>query len=117
MYPAAAARWEWQEHTAARADLRGHARVETVDCEEDADARMARMVSIMREIGIGDKALSCGVLVRTNQEMLEIADYLREQGFRVIEDGTRKPAQDNQLGVALHQRLRWLLDPTDSFAA
>ena len=117
MYPAAAARWEWQEHTAARADLRGHARVETVDCEEDADARMARMVSIMREIGIGDKALSCGVLVRTNQEMLEIADYLREQGFRVIEDGTREPAQDNPLGVALHQLLRWLADPADSFAA
>ena len=117
MYPAAAARWEWQEHTSARVDLRGHARVETVDCEEDADARLARMASIMHEIGIGTKALSCGVLVRTNQEMLDVADYLREEGFHVIEDGIRKPAQDNPLGVVLHQLLRWLADPADSFAS
>jgi ATP-dependent exoDNAse (exonuclease V) beta subunit len=116
MYPTAAARWEWQEHTAARVDLRGHARVETIDCEDD-DARLARMAELMHEIGIGTKALSCGVLVRTNQEMLDVADYLREEGFRVIEDGIRKPAQDNPLGVVLHQLLRWLADPADSFAS
>lgn len=117
MYPTAATRWEWQDHTAAQVDLRGHARVETVDCKDEDDARLIRMAALMREIGIGTKSLSCGVLVRTNQEMLDVADFLREEGFRVIEDGIRKPAQDNPLGVALHQFLRWLADPADSFAA
>lgn len=117
MYPTAATRWEWQDHTAARVNLRGHTRVETVDCQDDGDARLVRMAALMREIGIGTKSLSCGVLVRTNQEMLDVADFLREEGFRVIEDGIRKPAQDNPLGVALHQLLRWLADPADTFAA
>jgi ATP-dependent exoDNAse (exonuclease V) beta subunit len=116
LYGAAAQRWEWEDHIAAKKELRGHARVECIQENEDKDARLQRMVAILKEIGIPEKKLSCGVLVRTNKELLEVADYLRREGFPVIEEGQRAPAQDNPIGVTLLQLLRWLADPADSYA-
>lgn len=116
LYGAATQRWEWEDHLAAKQDLRGHARVECIEENEDGDARLLRMVEIFHEIGILQKNLSCGVLVRTNAELIEVADYLRHAGFTVIEEGQRMPAADNPIGVTVWQLLRWLADPSDSFA-
>lgn len=116
LYPTAARRWEWEDHIPAKTSLRGHARVECIEENEDKDARLLRLVAILHEVGIGRKALSCGVLVRTNAELTRVADFLRHHGFRVIEEGQRAPARDNPIGVTIHQCLRWLADPSDSFA-
>jgi superfamily I DNA/RNA helicase len=114
-YGKAALRWQWDDHISAKPGLRGHARVECVEETEDAD-RMTRMTTILREIGVGEKPLSCGVLVRTNKEQNEVADHLRAAGFRVIEDGVRKPCEDNPIGVTVLQLMRWLADPADRFS-
>ncbi len=118
LFGAAAERWQWQEHVAA-APLqaparRGEARVEVV--EGKWDERLARLTELLGELGIGQRALSCGVLVRNNDKVRAVTDALREAGFEVIEEGRREPAKDNPVGVALWHLLKWLADPADAFA-
>lgn len=116
LYGDAARRWEWQDHIAARSDTRGHSRVECVEENEDKNARLQRMLELLEKVGIKRRKLSCGVLVRTNAELIEVADFLRENGYRVIEEGQREPAKDHQLGVTIWHLLKWLADPSDGFA-
>jgi ATP-dependent helicase/nuclease subunit A len=116
LYGKAAERWEWQDHIAAKEDLRGHARVECITENEEKNARLQRMVKLLEEIDIKNRKLSCGILVRTNAELIEVADFLREHNYRVIEEGQRQPAKDHPLGVAIWHLLKWLADPADSFA-
>ncbi|MCW1885680.1 UvrD-helicase domain-containing protein [Luteolibacter flavescens] len=107
-----ARRWQWEEHVSARPGVTGEARVEVVP----KDDRDARLVELLREIGIGEKNLTCGVLVRTNDQVRAAAALLREHGFDVIEEGRRQPVADNAPGVALFHLIRWLADPNDAFA-
>jgi ATP-dependent helicase/nuclease subunit A len=109
-----AARWPWEEHKTARPKLTGEARVELV--EGDDEARMRRMVVLLKELGIGERKLTCGVLVRANKDVREVADRLRAEGFDVIEEGRRQPVEDNPVGVAMYHLVRWLADPADGFA-
>lgn len=106
----------WENHVAAKslssADKAGHARVEIVDGEELKE----RVVSQLRHLGIGKKELSCGILVSKNDEVREWADALREEGFQVVEEGVRQPGRDHPVGVMIWQLLRWLADPSDTFA-
>ncbi|MCH1922629.1 hypothetical protein L9G15_24770, partial [Shewanella sp. A3A] len=74
------------------------------------------MVELLRDIGIGEKNLTCGVLVRTNDQVRAAAALLREHGFDFIEEGRRQPGADNAPGVALVHLIRWLADPNDAFA-
>lgn len=110
----AAGRWQWEEHVAARGGLAGEARVEMVGREKED--RHERLVALLEELGVRDKQLSCGVLVRTNAQVREIAERLRCEGFDVIEEGIRRPTEDNPAGVALLHLVRWLADPADGFA-
>lgn len=107
-----ARRWPWEEHVSAKPQVSGESRVEVV-AKEDRDERL---VALLREIGIGERNLTCGVLVRTNKQVREVASLLREQGFDVIEEGRRQPVADNAPGVALLHLVRWLADPADAFA-
>lgn len=107
-----ARRWPWEEHVSAKPRLTGEARVEIVA----KDDRETRLVELLREIGIGGKDLTCGVLVRTNTQVRATAALLREHGFDVIEEGRRQPVADNAPGVALLHLIRWLADPNDAFA-
>ena len=109
-----ASRWPWENHEAARKGVEGESRVEVVPGK--SEERYDRMVELMHEIGIGKRELSCGVLVRTNDQLRAVAERLREEGFDVIEEGTRKPTVDNPVGVALSQLIAWLADPADDFA-
>lgn len=108
--------WPWEEHVSAKKltapDKAGHARVEIVPKEEKTE----RVVQLLRELGIGEKQLSCGILVPKNDRVTEWADTLREAGFQVIEEGAREPAKDHPVGVMIWQLLRWLADPSDGFA-
>ncbi len=118
LFGEAAGRWQWQEHVAApplqAAARRGEARVEVVAGKWEE--RLARLAELLGELGIGQRALSCGVLVRNNDKVRAVADALREAGFEVIEEGRREPAKDNPVGVALWHLLKWLADPADGFA-
>ena len=105
-------RWLWEEHVSAKPHLTGEARVEVVAKDDRED----RLVGLLREIGIGQKNLTCGVLVRTNAQVRATAALLREHGFDVIEEGRRQPVADNAPGVALFHLIRWLADPNDAFA-
>ena len=118
LFGEAAQRWVWQEHVAAaplRAPAkRGEARVEVV-AGKWAE-RLERLAGVLGELGVGRRAISCGVLVRNNKQVREAADHLRAAGFDVIEEGRREPAKDNPVGIVLGHLLKWLADPGDGFA-
>jgi ATP-dependent helicase/nuclease subunit A len=107
-----AERWVWETHVSAKPDVMGEARVEIVPKEE----KEQRLVDLLQVLGIGERALTCGVLVRTNAQVQAVAALLRENGFDVIEEGRRHPVEDNPVGVALFHLIRWLADPADSYA-
>jgi len=93
---------------------RGEARVEVV--EGKWEERLERLGSLLEELGIGSRPLTCGVLVRSNSLVRKVADDLRTRGFDVIEEGRREPAKDNPVGIALGHLLKWLANPADAFA-
>lgn len=105
-------RWEWDTHLSAKPSLTGESRVEVIREEDKND----RLLQLLEEIGVGKRELTCGILVRTNEQVRAIATLLRSHHIDVIEEGRRKPAQDNPVGVALAHLVRWLADPADRFA-
>lgn len=112
-----AAKWQWEEHFPAPplqgSSKRGHARVEVVG---DWDERLERMVEILHELEVGRRSMTCGILLRGNQQVREVSDFLRTRGFDVIEEGRREPANDNPVGIAVSHLLKWLADPSDIFS-
>lgn len=127
-------RWVWDDHHSApklcNPTFAGEACVELFDMLERAvneddeeaesstssDPRVARMIERMRQLGIGEKDLTCAVLVRRNKEGRKIADLLRVEGFDVVLDGVRHPAKDHPVGVVALQWIRWLANPGDTHA-
>lgn len=111
------ARWEWQDHFPAKPltnpQKRGQARVEVVG---DWDERLERVGEILHELGVGQRAMTCGILLRGNEKVRQVADDLRARGFDVIEEGRREPGKDNPVGIFITHLLKWLADPADSFA-
>ena len=110
-------RWDWRDHVSAeplKADKhRGEARVEIVG---DFDERLARLVGILTENGVGERAMTCGVLLRGNDKVRRVADELRAHGFDVIEEGRRLPSKDNPVGIVISHLLQWLADPANAFS-
>ncbi|MCU0750217.1 MAG: UvrD-helicase domain-containing protein [Akkermansiaceae bacterium] len=110
-------RWVWENHfpaaPLAKPSKSGTARVEMVG---DWEERLDRMVEILNEIGVGKRAMTCGILVRGNKQVREVTDFLRSHDFDVIEEGRREPAKDNPVGIAISHLLNWLADPADPFS-
>lgn len=108
--------WDWEEHVSANPlaapGRAGHARVEIVDKDE----KTGKVIERLHELGVGRKAISCGILVTSNKDVREWADVLRGEGFQVVEEGAREPGKDHPVGVMIWQLLRWLADPSDGFA-
>lgn len=117
LFGVAATRWDWQDHfpatPLATPDKRGQARVEMVG---DWDQRVERLAEILHDLGVGTRAMTCGVLLRGNEKARQVADELRARGFDVIEEGRRLPGQDNPIGVFITNLLKWVADPADAFA-
>ncbi len=109
-------RWQWEEHVSApplsAPEKAGHARVEIVE----KDRKQEAVIELLKDLEIGRKQLACGMLVRTNKQVGEWADALRNEGFDVVEEGAREPAKDHPVGVMIWHFLRWLADPSDDFA-
>lgn len=118
MFGEVAAQWQWKDHHSAQPlqqfNKRGEARVEVV--EGNWEDRLERLGDLLEELGVGKRAITCGVLVRNNDTVREISDELRARGFDVIEEGKRQPARDHPVGIALSHLLKWLADPADVFA-
>lgn len=116
LFGAVAARWDWENHVSAeplrRPGNAGHAKVEVMD----KDDKPERLIALLKELGVGQKRISCGVLVQTNEKVKALADELRAAGFQVVEEGAREPGKDHPVGVMVVQLLRWLADPADRFA-
>ena len=110
-------RWQWEPHVSAthlqNPSKSGEARVQVVG---DWDARQQRTLEILRELGIGEKQMTCGVLLRDNKKAREMADFLRNHHFDVVLDGSRKPATDSPVGWLILQTLRWLANPANTMA-
>ncbi len=110
--------WVWQKHFSAApltaSEKRGEARVEVV--EGKWEERLDRLESLLLELGVGERPMTCGVLVRSNSQVRKVADQLRAAGFDVIEEGRREPSKDNPVGIALGHLLKWLANPADTFA-
>lgn len=117
LFGATADRWEWEKHVSAaplaEPEKAGYGRVEIVP--EDGE-KTERVIGLLGDLGVGEKKLSCGVLVETNKHVGEWADALRAAGFQVVEEGAREPGKDHPVGVMVWQLLRWLADPSDDFA-
>lgn len=113
-------RWQWEEHFSATplADpgKRGEARVEVIDPKDETVEPGDRLAALLEELGVGRRPMTCGILVRSNSKVREIADNLRARGFDVIEEGRREPAKDNPVGIALCHLLKWLANPADAYS-
>jgi len=118
LFGQAAEKWQWQDHESAppltRESKRGEARVEVV--EGKWEERLERLDGLLGELGVGEREMTCGILVRSNAMVKKVADELRAKGFDVIEEGRREPAKDNPVGIALAHLLKWLANPADAFA-
>ena len=118
LFGSAADRWDCPEHFPAARLLdpnkRGEVRVEVV--EGKWEERLERLGSLLEDLGVGKREMTCGILVRSNAKVKEIADDLRAKGFDVIEEGKREPSKDNPVGIALGHLLKWLANPADMYA-
>lgn len=107
-----ASKWEWHDHVSSNPSLTGEGKVVEVAKDDEGEALVAQL----RELGIGEKKLSCGVLVRTGNLVKQYAELLRAEGFDVIEAGERTPGEDHAVGVAIVNLLEWVADPANEFA-
>jgi ATP-dependent helicase/nuclease subunit A len=118
LFGSAADAWNrgWQDHVSAepltQPSSAGFSYVEVTPKDE----MKQRVIDRMKEIGIGKKHLSCGVLVAKNDQVREWADALRAEHFQVVEEGVRKPGQDHPVGLMIWKLFCWLADPSDTFA-
>lgn len=112
----AATRWEWETHVPAKPlqkpENAGHALIEVMDKEDKTE----RVIALLKQLGVGRKRISCGILMSTNEKVKALADELRAAGFQVVEEGEREPGKDHPVGVMVWHLLRWLADPADRFA-
>jgi len=107
-----AEQWQWKDHEAAKPEVTGEAKVTVVPKGEEGEV----LVDELRRLGVGDKQLSCGVLVRTGDLVKKYADLLRAEGFDVIEAGQREPGADHAVGVVISHLIQWLANPSDRFS-
>lgn len=126
--PAALDRWPFHAHQAApdKALLAGCAQV--VECpepkategdddgEESPRGTLPVLLAMVREIDPLARGLSCGVLVSTNNEADEVAEFLRTDGVAVEVEGEAEAGMDSPVATALLDLFRWLHAPEDRLA-
>ena len=106
--------WRWTDHEPApsNAEKTGESRV----TEVPKDDMEQTVLDLLEELKVDEKAFSCGVLVRTKEEITKWTELLRAYGHEVLEAGVRKPTEDHPVGIAIYQLISWLADPNNGFA-
>jgi superfamily I DNA/RNA helicase len=138
--PAALQRWDYDPHVAApdRAKHSGYAAVlltateeeedESAECEvvedsngdEAADklAPQGRVIkSVLESVRPLERGLTCGILVRKNQNAQALAGWLRNNGVpQVMVEGVATLAEQSPVVAAFVDALRWLAAPANTLA-
>ncbi len=116
LFPEAAAEWarHWGAHRSARPEHRGQA---ALLLAEDEAERRATTLRLLQEIRPTERGLTCAVLVRTNGEGAQLAEYLRrEGGIAAVAEADLRIGTDNPAATALAALLQVAAHPEDSFA-
>jgi ATP-dependent exoDNAse (exonuclease V) beta subunit len=109
-------RWakEWRRHETAVPDRDGQAAVLVAP---DREARRRVVLGLLQEIAALERGLTCAVLVRTNDQALALADFLRrEGGVPAVAESDLAVATDNPLGTALLALFQAAAHPGDTLA-
>lgn len=111
-----------QEHRAActEAEKPGYIRV---DCmpkakqEETYECACERIRDILESLPLQEKAMSVGIIARTNKQVCAIYDRLRGlcPGLPLYMEGQSVPLTQSPLGEVLLALFRWLLHPSDQY--
>ena len=129
--PDAAAQWEnlWKPHTTvkthadsvfvARVEKFGRRREETIAAY--ASAIHARLLQLMegelRAFGTPrEPKIKCAILVRANNDGLDIAEYLRARGVNAVFEGEHSLSDDSPVAAALLHLLQCAEHPADTLA-
>ncbi len=104
--------WLWKDHESSDPGVTGEGKVVEVPKDDEGEL----LIADLKRLGIGEKKLSCGVLVRTGKLVRQYADLLRAEGFDVIEAGQRSPGTDHAVGVVITHLVKWLADPADRYS-
>lgn len=112
----AVARWSagWRRHETAVSARDGQA---ALLFAPDLAGRRRATLELLRAVDPLARGLSCAVLVQTNDQALELADFLRrEGGMPAVAESDLAIATDNPFGVALLALFRAAAHPGDSLA-
>lgn len=105
-------KWQWKDHESAKPEVSGEAKIVEVSKDEEEEALLLEL----RRLGIGQKELSCGVLVRKGDQVKKYAELLRGEGFDVIEAGQRTPGSDHAVGVVIKHLIEWIANPANNYS-
>lgn len=104
----------WRDHVSAVPQRTGQA---AWLLAEDASARRQVMLKLLHELRPLERGLSCAVLVQTNREAAEFADFLRQAGdLPAVAESDLSVCTDNPLGAALLALVQTAAHPGDRFA-
>jgi ATP-dependent exoDNAse (exonuclease V) beta subunit len=120
MLPAGSLRgFSFQTHTAAQKTLTGHAALLSpakLEGEEKNDTT-AVMAALLQELQPLQRGLSCAVLVRSNNDAIDLAEDLRARtGMEVVCESDQHPSTDNAACLALLSLLQLAAHPSDTQA-
>ena len=117
LFPGAMAKaWnrEWKDHSSAVEKNTGQAAWLQAD---DETARRELLLALLREVAPLARGLSCAVLVQTNTEAAELADFLRREGdIPAVADADLHVCTDNPVGSAMLALVRAAAYPGDTLA-
>lgn len=104
----------WRDHVSALPRRTGQAAWLLAD---DVAARRDVMLRLLRELRPLERGLTCAVLVQTNDEAAEIADFLRRAGgLPAVAESDLPVCTDNPLGTALLALVQAAAHPGDTLA-
>ncbi len=108
----------FENHTAAKRDLTGHAALLSPDPNlESEDAQTHLTAELLMEIQPLQRGLSCAILVRANKDAQAITETLRAStGMEIVCESDQHPCTDNAVTLALLSVLQLAAHPGDKMA-
>ncbi|MFN0125878.1 MAG: UvrD-helicase domain-containing protein [Verrucomicrobiales bacterium] len=125
--PAALTRWVrgWVDHTTHRTERRGFAALlhpasdgETAEIKPVLERELEVVAALLREIRPLDRGLTVAVLLRSNDDVAGVVEFLRSQPELppVVSESDASVAVDNPVTLALLSVLRVAAHPGDTMA-